>query len=258
MVLHYIKAFLFRPILATCLAFLCVMMFHYRTTSISSQLPGHQPGQIVYIQGAMTQHGKVPEFAWKQSLPIRSGDPEILPIGGTETRALVAFDGKLFAATGYWMDTAKNNPALPGAQVLRLDGPGATWQVDLQLNDRNPRGLRLYQAISTIEKVRFTTDDEGKLLTIPVEFLLAGVWKRGPGLDVFARMAGSDSQKWSKTQMPGQESAPAGTQVRSFILHKDNVTGIDMLFAGITSAVVLPGKYDSKSKSIIWNRQTEL
>ena len=37
----------------------------------------------------------------------------------------------------------------------------------------------MYQAISTLEKVRFTTDSTGQPLADPVDFLLAGVWKRG-------------------------------------------------------------------------------
>jgi hypothetical protein len=53
------------------------------------------------------------DFVWKQSLPLRSGDPRITAIGGTELRALATFDTKLFAAVGYWMDTATTSPALP-------------------------------------------------------------------------------------------------------------------------------------------------
>ena len=56
---------------------------------------------------------RVPEFVWKQSLPIRGGGAQITAIGGTELRELVVFDKKLFAANGYWMDTEKGNPALP-------------------------------------------------------------------------------------------------------------------------------------------------
>src|SRR5258708_3693693 len=74
----------------------------------------------------------LPEFDWKQSLQIRSGDSSIAPIGGTEVRALVAFDKKLFAAIGYWMDTEKLRPELPGAQVLRLDSPDSEWKVDFE------------------------------------------------------------------------------------------------------------------------------
>ena len=76
---------------------------------------------IRVAQSQQSQQHTFPEFIWKQSLPIRSGDPGITKIGGTEVRALAVFDGKLFAAIGYWMDTERENLALPGAQVLRLD-----------------------------------------------------------------------------------------------------------------------------------------
>ena len=207
-------------------------------------------------QAQQLSAGGAPEFVWKQSLPIRPGDPRINAIGGTELRAIAGFNNKLFAAVGYWKDSESENPALPGAQVVRLDGPGSTWRVDLQLDDRNPRGLRLYQAISTLEKVRFTTDSSGRALAAPVEMLLAGVWKRGPGLDVFSRAAGSDARPWSKTRMPGQESAPRGTQIRAFAVHKDEVTGADIVFAGATNAI-FAGAYNSDRQTIAWNARPD-
>jgi len=196
---------------------------------------------------------KVPEFVWKQSLPIAWGDPKILPIGGTEIRELVAFDNKLFAANGYWMDTARADPALPGAQILRLDSADSHWQVDLELTDRIPLGLRKYQAISTLEKVRLTTDSAGRALADPVDLLLAGVWNRAVGLDVFSRGVGSG---WSKIPIPGQEDVPRGTQVRAFSLHKDQITGIDIVFAGATNAI-FTGTYDGEHHQIVWNAQPE-
>lgn len=199
---------------------------------------------------------RAPEFVWKQSLPVRPGDARITSIGGTEVRALAVFDKKLFAAIGYWMDTEKANPALPGAQVLRLDGAGSAWQVDLELDERNPRGLRLYQAISTLEKVRFTTDSASRQLAEPVDLLLAAAWKRGRGLDVFSRVIGSDARLWSKTTIPGQEDAPRGTQIRVFSLHRDQITGGDIVFAGATNAI-FTGRYDRERQDIDWNPQPE-
>jgi hypothetical protein len=196
---------------------------------------------------------KVPEFLWKQSLPIRWGDPQIGPIGGTEIRALVVFDKKLFAANGYWMDTESADPALPGAQILRLDSPDSPWQVDFELTDRVPRGLRTYFTISTLEKVRFTTDSAGQPLADPVDLLLAGVWSRQLGLDVFSRAIGSG---WSKIPIPGQENVPRGTQVRAFALHKDQITGTDIVFAGATNAI-FAAKYDPDHRTIVWNPQPE-
>jgi hypothetical protein len=169
---------------------------------------------------------------------------------------LVVFDNKLFAAVGYWMDTEKDNPALPGAQVLRLDGPGSQWQVDLELTDRNPRGWRTYMAISTLEKVRVTTDGAGRQLAAPLDFLLAATFKRGIGLDVFARPNGSGPQLWSKIPLPGEEGAPRGTQIRAFSSHKDQITGVDTVFVGATKAI-FSGTYDSERRTIAWTTRPE-
>jgi hypothetical protein len=80
----------------------CLVLF--TTASLCSAQPlRRQPSQEIHIQRA-------PDFVWNQSLPIRSGDPRITAIGGTEVRTLVAFDNKLFASIGYWMDTEKASP----------------------------------------------------------------------------------------------------------------------------------------------------
>jgi hypothetical protein len=200
--------------------------------------------------------GALPEFDWKQSLQIRSGDPSIAPIGGTEVRALVAFDKKLFAAIGYWMDTEKLRPELPGAQVLRLDSPDSEWKVDFELDERGVQNMRMYQAISNLRVVHVTTDDSGRKLPQQIDVLLAGVWKRGTGLEVFARFAGSGPSVWSRMPIPGQETAERGTQARSFFSHRDRVTGVDMIFLGATKLIIV-GCYNSAQKHIVWNPNPE-
>jgi hypothetical protein len=218
---------------------------------ISATCQAQQP-----LANAEADTRKPPEFVWKESLPIRYGDPGIARIGGTEVRALVEFDKKLFAAIGYWMDTETNNLDLPGAQVLRLDGPDSAWQVDLELTDRMPWGIRTYQAISNLETVRFTTDGSGAQLDNPVDLLLAGVWKRDYGLDVFSRATGSAARPWTKIPMPGQDADPRGTQARSFASHRDGVTGVDVVFAGATNAI-FTGTYDRTKQKIVWNSVAE-
>lgn len=196
------------------------------------------------------------DFVWKQSLPLRSNDPRIIAIGGTELHALAAFDGRLFAANGYWMDTEKASPALPGAQVLRLDDANSQWEVDLELTDRASSGMRKYQAISTLNKIRFTMDQRRHQLARPVELLLAGVWKRDIGLDVFWRASGAGFYRWSRATIPGQEAALRGTKVRAFILHKDQITGDEIVFAGASNGI-FTGKYDAERQNIAWEAQPE-
>jgi hypothetical protein len=202
------------------------------------------------------RQASLPRFVWKQSLPIRPGDPAINPIGGTEVRELAVFDNKLFAAIGYWMDSEEKNDALPGAQVLRLDSANAQWQIDFELTERDPwqPKLRRYFAFSNLETVRFTTDDTGKALAKPVDLLLAGVWSNYPGLDAYARAAGSP--RWSHIPITGQEGAASRTQVRAFIVHRDRTNGAETVFAGASGAIFVGG-YSRQTQNIVWNAKPE-
>ena len=205
-----------------------------------------------------------PTFSWQQSYPIPyQSDPAILPLGGTELRALVGFNGQLYAGNGYWMDSDRHDSALPGAQVAVLDSPEGTWRVDLQTKGTCEQsncgsGLRLYQAISVLDAVTLTTDEAGDALKAPVNFLLAGVWKRGTGLDIFSRTdrACTGSSCWLETEI-----YPSGDpQIRSFGEHKDSRTGVDMVFAGAAN-VIFSGAYagtnKKSSQAIDWGSKPE-
>ena len=207
---------------------------------------------------ALAQHSHAtdrqafPQFDWTPSLPLRFGDPAVTPIGGTELRALAVFDHKLFAGVGYWMDTESKNPALPGAQVLRLDAANGQWQVDLELTERDPWQVKLRKdfAISIIKPVRFAYDQQGHALESPVDMLVAGVWSHNLGLDVFVRKAGAAS--WSSIPIPGQE-AVSHTHIRAFHIHRDRKTGAEKLFASGSNAI-FAGSYDSERQGIVWDQ----
>jgi hypothetical protein len=171
-------------------------------------------------------------------------------------RELVVFDHKIFAAIGYWMDSEEMEPALPGAQVLRLDDANSQWQIDFELTERDPwrTKLRRYFAFSNLEAVRFTTDDNGKALVQPVDLLLAGVWSHHPGLDAYARTSGA--ARWSHIAIPGQESAPSGTQIRAFIVHRDRIGGAEIIFAGASDAIFVGG-YSREKQGIVWDALPE-
>ena len=62
--------------------------------------------------------------------PGHFNNPAIVPLGGTETRALLFMDGSLYAGIGDWMDPDLNTRPTPGAQVLRLDSPTGSWVED--------------------------------------------------------------------------------------------------------------------------------
>jgi hypothetical protein len=191
------------------------------------------------------------QFSWTRSLPVNYEDPSIGTFGGTELRAIVALGGKLYAANDYWQDSEINNPGLPGPQIYRLDSPGGQWQVEYELPKTmvGRWGVREYQALSNLAKVSFTKDKDGHTIAPAAELLVAGVFSRGTGIDVFLR---SPSGRWSYDPIPPQSYLPRGAQIRPFAVHTDSVTGAEMIFAG-SGDVIFSGKYNARTQTIEWN-----
>jgi hypothetical protein len=199
------------------------------------------------------QLGYMPDFDWHESLPIVSMSQDIGAIGGTELRSLVAFDGKLFAANGYWVDSEQSNPGLPGAQILRLDSPGAQWQIDYELDETIANGRRRFYTFASLHRVVMNMDDTGTALPASVPLLLASTWSSEPGLFVFSRTTGAAN--WRKTRL-ANTPAVAGTQLRSFIAHRDRVTGQEVVVAGATNAIY-EGMYNVAANDIVWSETPE-
>jgi len=174
-------------------------------------------------------------------------------MGGTELRALVPFDGKLYAAIGYWEDTAARDPATPGAQVLALDRADAPWRVDLELDDVVMRGRdagrRRHFTIGALEALTLTTDGDGALLPRPAPFLAASPWSHEPGVEVLVR--GRDTS-WARTTLGGAQGS-----VRSFGQHVDAVTRVSRAFAGSEPLGIYSGTYDPASRTLAWQTTPE-
>lgn len=208
----------------------------------------------------------MPKITWERSLPIGSKDQNDLLIGGTELRALSSFDGKLFAANGYWTDRHLEKSWLPGAQVFRLDksiSEGGKWVVDLHIEERMPNGIRRrFHTISEMKAVRFERDASGQALSAPVDLLVVGVWDLSTGLHVFTRDTSGPSS-WAKSTIVPDDGAKAPWHVRSFTLHRDAVTGADLLFAGTSGKAKVPrgiyrATYDpSAPGKLKWNSSAE-
>jgi hypothetical protein len=167
-------------------------------------------------------------------------------------------DWALYAGNGYWRDSRWADPALPGAQVLVLDAPAASWKVDIELSERitsgQQAGLRRYLAIGALYTVRFGSDYRGRPLATEQSVLLASVWDRLGSLTLFAK--GGRSGRWSKTTLA--PTAPKGAQTRSFGYHRDSVTGIERVFAGTNPAGIISGAYDPSGPGrIVWDTQPE-
>jgi hypothetical protein len=169
---------------------------------------------------------------------------------GTEMRNLVAHDGKLYAANGYWKDTA--GPfGTPGAQVFVLDRAGGPWRVDHTFDDQL-RGLRRrHLAVSALARATFRSDARGRALPAPVSLLLASTWDLTGAQSVFVRDGG-----WRQDVLAQDRPAPGFLpQIRSFGFHRDQLTGADHVFAG-ASRGIYAGAY--ASGRIAWADQPEL
>jgi hypothetical protein len=201
-----------------------------------------------------------PLYTWSRSLPVDFLSPAVGTLGGTETRSLVEFDGKLFAGIGYWRDTEQDNPKLPGAQVLVLDSANSTWKVDLALDDvvqpghGVKPGRRRYFAIGAMRSFTAHQDSIGRPLKAPVSFLFASVWDRIGGLRLFSR--GTEAKAvWSSIDLI--PDAPQLSQMRSFGTHIDSVTHREMFFAGANPGGVYAGTFDGSANFVHWNQTPE-
>ena len=198
-------------------------------------------------------------YHWTRSLAVDFQSKGIGALGGTETRSLVAFDGRLFAGIGYWRDTDADDPKLPGAQVLVLDAANAGWKVDLQLDEviaSGPQaGKKRYQAIGNLAAFEAHFDAEGHALARPVPFLVASVWDRVGGLRLFTRGAGAKAA-WSSVDLA--TDAERASQIRSFGTHVDAVTKRELFFAGTSPNGIYAGAYDGGGKAFVhWSAAPE-
>jgi hypothetical protein len=214
--------------------------------------------RTVSAGGPSSPDAQLPLFTWRRSLPIDSMSAGIGVIGGTELRALATMDGALYAGNGYWRDSRQTDPALPGAQVLVLDGPAASWKVDTEFSERitsgTQAGLRRYLAIGALYTAMFGSDYRGRPLATPHSVLLASVWDRLGSLTVFSK--DGHSGYWSETLLA--PTAPRGAQTRSFGYHRDSVTGIERVFAGTNPVGIISGAYDPSGPGrIAWDTEPE-
>ncbi len=174
--------------------------------------------------------------------------------GGTEVRLLTAFDGRLYAGNGYWMDRP-GAEGRQGAQILSLDGPVGHWCVDHSFADRLPNGRWRDLAVGALAEATFRTDAAGRTLPAPVSLLLASTWDETGAARVFSRdMAGRWATVTLAEDRPGRDFLP---QIRSFGFHRDQVTQADTVFAGEMPRGIFAGSYDSEG-GIRWAREPEL
>jgi PKD repeat protein len=166
-------------------------------------------------------------------------------MGGTEAMWVLGHKGKLFASIGYAVDVPGTDPS-PGAQMLRKDTANGPWVVDVNFGTNYLRAEGLISAV-------FTNDLNGTPLSPPANLLIAGPSDlASPQITAFSR----DDTTGTWTRM---DFATAYGGIRSFHVHRDSVTGVDCLFAGLNNGAVFRGRYDaSLPGKIRWDSTPEM
>ncbi|MDA7933374.1 NIPSNAP family protein [Akkermansiaceae bacterium] len=204
-----------------------------------------------------------PDARWMQSYDAGYADANGAWAGGSEMMHLAAHKGKLFASNGYWVDARWVIPPerqRQSAQVLRLDAPGAQWQVDLDMGKQND-GLGLeYMKGNILKSITFTRDANGEPLAKPETLLVmaAGAnFERGGAVSAWVH--DDVSGEWTHTLVRHGSSAGGVRWVpRDMEVYRDKVTGVERIFMSLGNPGIISGVYDAAAPGRIrWGRNLE-
>lgn len=181
---------------------------------------------------AAGQRSPFSRLLFRSDYPCGSDDDAGAWMGGTEVLNLVIHDGKLFAGIGYWMDENAGDPE-PGPQVLRKDGRDAHWQVENSFSTD-------YIRIGAMIEAEFTTDAAGNPLNPTRKILVAGPEDYHDDGQASAWVRNDNTRIWTRT---GICELSGSKGVRSFDVHRDSVTGICSIFAGLINGQIHRGVF---------------
>jgi arylsulfatase A-like enzyme len=188
-----------------------------------------------------------PDLSWTPG----ERDVNGVRMNGTEVLKITAHKGALFAGTSMWMES---DPDLDGCQVLVKETSGSAWKIDLPFGSEHGR-------LTSLTSFEFRTNHRGETIK-PVRILLASpTTRRGGTISVWSRR--DKAGGWSEMPLG---KARGAAQIRGMGFHRDRVTGIDMVFAGVSgtkasaaSLGMLTGSYKAGVPGrMVWNREPEL
>uniref|UniRef100_A0A7S2J4D4 F5/8 type C domain-containing protein n=1 Tax=Alexandrium andersonii TaxID=327968 RepID=A0A7S2J4D4_9DINO len=169
-------------------------------------------------------------------------------LGGTEILHLVPYKGKLFGATGYWMNFGQ----FRSAEVVRLDCSYCGWTVD---GKPSPYAGRL----EALKVIHWTTDGTGAGIgpfqTIYTTWYMS--WTNNGRCQLAARH--DSTRTWSiDTYWNGGVWDTDYFSARAMELYHDDVVGIDLLFISTGKDGIVSGTYDgTKGAWATFGTQTE-
>jgi hypothetical protein len=204
----------------------------------------------------------VPQFTWNQSLPLTFEDPAIVPLGGTETRALVWMDGSLYAAIGDSEDPDNETPPTIDTKILRLDSAGGNWVYDQNFSSiqMNSNGTNRFWAPAAMATAHFDKDLNNNPIT-PVDVLMVGFWDLHPpggGLWMAEKTVTTGQTGAQGTWVLDNPTRTGGAgQTRSFTSYTDSVTHQEMVFAGSDPQGIYSGAFNSSTNAIAWGANPE-
>ena len=219
---------------------------------------------MVIAVGSLTQADAAePTARWIQSYDAGYADTKGAWAGGSEIMHLASHKGKLFASNGYWVDARWVIPPegqRQSAQVLRLDSPGAQWQVDLDMGKSNDDLGLEYMKGNILKSVTFTRDEKGNPLARPESLLVmaAGAnFERGGAVSAWVR--DDESGKWIHTLVRHGSSAGGVRWVpRDMEIYCDKITGVERIFMSLGNPGIISGVYDPTAPGRIrWDRNLE-
>jgi hypothetical protein len=172
---------------------------------------------------------------------------------------LAAFEGKLYAGVGYWMDRPDFFPENPdpssSAQILVLDSKLAQWRLEKTFSQRNDEWRVIPSRLSAMEVIQFHRfDAAGNVLGPLAEMLVVGIDGKMGG--VYAQKSPGN---WEDTRLP------TPTPIRALAVHYDPTDRTEKLYAGSGEALdesqdrpIYSGVYDPSAPSgIRWNPTPE-
>lgn len=187
---------------------------------------------------------------WVDVYPIGTKDGSGQTLYGIQMMYLVPHKGRLYAGNGTQGETETN--AYPkAAQILVLDSPQGSWQVDLQLTTDSPR-------VNSLGSFTFTTDGQGRPVAPEALLITAPGSSRVPKR-FFAFVRNDETGQWVRTAELPMERTPSFVQPRAMALHLDRTTGVHHLLVGIEGEGVYRGAYEpTLPERVAWVPEPEL